>query len=343
MPTIDPPLDLPHRPRLDAVTFGELMVLFAADRPGPLEDVATFRRFLAGAELNVAVGLARLGHRVAWIGQVGDDPFGRHARDELARRGIDSSAVAVDPEAPTGFQIKSRADDGDPVVVYFRRNSAGSRLAATEASDAAIAATRHLHATGIPLALSASCRAFSHRAVDLARRAGATVSVDPNLRPVLWDSRAEMVRAVNDLALQADWVLPGTGEGKVLTGSSDPEAIARWYIDRGVRVVAVKKGSDGAELFTADGRHEIRAPYPVRAVDTVGAGDGFAAGLVSAHLDGAPLEEWLARAGGVGALATTSPGDQDGLPDRAALATLTGLPLLGAAPAAEPVLVGALS
>ena len=77
--------------KLDAVTFGEVMTMFVATEPGPLEQVTTFTRALAGAETNVATGLARLGHRTGWIGRVGDDPFGRFALAELAPPGSTSA------------------------------------------------------------------------------------------------------------------------------------------------------------------------------------------------------------------------------------------------------------
>lgn len=313
------------RPGLDAVTFGEVMAMFVAVEPGPLDHVSTYVRALAGAEVNVATGLARLGHRVGWVGRVGDDPFGRYALAELAATGVDTTTVALDAEAPTGFQLKSRADGGDPQVVYFRRNSAGSRLAPSPATDAYVADSRHLHLTGIPPALSPTARSFATRAIDVARAAGATISFDPNLRPVLWNDQTEMIRVINDLAVRADWVLPGVAEGAVLTGSTDPTAIASFYLDRGVSAVVVKDGAAGADLYTADGRHWHQPVFPVTVVDTVGAGDGFAAGLISGHLDGLPMEECLRRAAAVGALATTDPGDRDGLPDRAALARFLAL------------------
>jgi 2-dehydro-3-deoxygluconokinase len=303
---------------LDAVTFGEVMAMFVATEPGPLERVTTFTRALAGAETNVATGLARLGHRTGWIGRIGDDPFGRFALAELAAAGIDISTVSIDADAPTGFQLKSYAGGGDPEVVYFRRNSAGSRLAPSAALDAYIAGARHLHLTGIPLALSATTRAFAFRAVDVARAAGLTVSFDPNLRPSLWSSAEDMVAVTNEMAARADWVLPGLGEGVLLTGRADAAGIAAHYLDRGAARVVIKDGSAGCSSFTAAGRVD-QPVFPVRVVDTVGAGDGFAAGLISAHLDGLSEAGSLERAAAVGALAITSPGDKDGLPDRAGL------------------------
>lgn len=300
----------------DVATFGEIMGLFIAEAPGPLADAARFERRLAGAELNVAVALARLGHRVSFVGRVGEDPIGAHARARLAGEGVDVAALRPEPRANTGLQLKERVTGGaDPEVVYFRRGAAGSLLAPDEQSLEAVRHARHLHLTGIPPALSASARAFSFAALEVAREVGATVSFDPNLRPTLWPVREEMVRVVDDLARRADWVFPGLAEGLVLTGRDDAEDIAAHYLDAGARGVAVKEGACGARLFTPDGSWRC-PPYPVESVDSVGAGDGFAAGFVSGLLEGLDPEQCLARAAAVGALATTSPGDNEGMPTR---------------------------
>jgi len=306
--------------RLDVVTFGEAMAMFVAQESGPLDEAATFVRATAGAETNVATGLARLGHRSGWVGRLGDDALGRFVATELSRDGVDLSAVTVDPAAPTGFQLKSRAGGGEPEVDYYRRGSAGSRLAWSTATAAYVGRARHLHVTGIPLALSETARAFVFEAIATARAAGATVSFDPNLRPTLWSGEAEMVAVVNEVAALADWVLPGRHEGLLLTGYDDPDRIADHYLALGAARVVVKSGSAGALGCTATERLRQR-PFPVAVVDPVGAGDGFAAGLISAHLDGLGLGDALARAAAVGGLATTSSGDKDGLPGRTALET----------------------
>lgn len=308
------------RPTPDVITFGEAMAMFVADVPGSLADVEGYHRSLAGAETNVATGLARLGHATGWIGRVGDDPFGRFIHTALSGSGIDARHVTVDPEAPTGFQIKSHAAGGDPEVVYFRRNSAGSRLAWDDGIGTYLAGARHLHVTGIPLALSASTRDFAFRAVAVARQHGVTVSFDPNLRPVLWSSTAEMIEVTHEMAALADVVLPGASEGRVLLGTDDPERIGRAYLEMGAHTVVVKDGARGATLIAA-GQTVHRRVFPVAVVDTVGAGDGFAAGFISGRLDGLTDRGCLRRAAAVGALATTSRGDRDGLPTRLALQT----------------------
>lgn len=297
----------------DVVTFGEIMGCFVATTPGRLSDVSEFERRLAGSELNVAIGLSRLGHHVGFVGVIGDDPIGEVARQRLSAEGVDTIHLRTDPVAHTGLLLKERAEYGDPQVVYYRRGAAGALLRSGREVLGYLSSARHVHATGIPPALSGSARAFAFEALDAARAAGCTISFDPNLRPSLWQSRPEMTAVVGALAERADWVLLGVEEGCTLTGRSEPGEIAQHYLRRGAKAVAVKHGARGAQLFTA---HETisRPAFAVDTVDTVGAGDGFAAGFISAALTGDTPADQLARACAVGALATTSAGDCDGLP-----------------------------
>jgi sugar/nucleoside kinase (ribokinase family) len=250
------------RPAPEVLTFGEAMAMFVADTPGSLDEVEHYTRSLAGAETNVATGLARLGHSTGWIGRVGDDPFGRFIHTALSSTGIDTAHVSIDPDAPTGFQIKSHAGGGDPEVVYFRKNSAGSRLSWDPALEGYIGATRHLHVTGIPLALSPSTREFAFRAVQVAKDHGVTVSFDTNLRPVLWASTREMIDVTHEMVALADIVLPGASEGQVLLGTSDPLEIGHRYLNMGASTVIVKDGGHGATVVT---REEVlhRNVFPV--------------------------------------------------------------------------------
>ena len=198
--------------------------MFVAEEPGPLDEVEHFRRALAGAETNVATGLARLGHSAGWIGRVGDDPFGRFVLTALASTGIDTAAVTLDSDAPTGFQLKTHADGGDPEVVYFRRNSAGSRLRLAPGDGAYIGGARHLHVTGIPLALSASARDFAFRAVRGGPRRGRHGLLRPEPAAVLWASHQEMVDVINEMAALADMVLPGLERGAgAASARKDPD------------------------------------------------------------------------------------------------------------------------
>ena len=302
---------------LDVITFGETMVCFAAHEVGPLEQAATFTKIVAGAESNVAVGLARLGLKVAWLSRLGDDSFGRYIRASLEAESVDGRSITVDPAQRTGFMLKSRAMEGaDPVVEYHRRGSAASMLSLADFDEARFLAARHLHVTGITPALSANCAALVEHAMRFMRAAGRTVSFDPNLRPRLWPSREAMAEHLNRLAGLADWVLPGLAEGQSLTGLQTPEEIAEFYLARGAKAVAIKLGAEGSMWRTAEGGGQVPGAPVERVVDTVGAGDAFAAGLISARLEGRDWPATLARANWVGAQAIQVVGDMDGLPRR---------------------------
>jgi sugar/nucleoside kinase (ribokinase family) len=310
-----------HLTQLDVVTFGEAMVLFMADQTGPLHQVRNFTKGLAGAETNVAVGLSRLGYRVGWVSKVGADPFGEYIKETLQAEGVDLSHVRTDTRRPTGFQLKEKAVDRDPQVHYFRKGSAASSLGPEDFVPAYFMGASHLHMTGIPPALSITAREFAECALSAMKAARRTVSFDPNLRPSLWESPREMVEVVNRFAAQADWVLPGIAEGRTLTGYEEPRDIAAFYLDLGARLVVVKLGPKGAYVRTADGEGIVPGFSVDRVVDTVGAGDGFAVGVISGLLGGLPVEDAVRRGNAIGAMAVTVLGDMDGLPTREELET----------------------
>lgn len=303
---------------LDVVTAGEALVVLAAESAGALEDVERFRRFAAGAELNVAIGLARLGLRVGYLTRLGDDAFGRYLSGVLAHERISTALVAAEPARSTAFMLKARAQDGaDPAIDYYRRGSAASAMDAGELARLRGVRARHLHLTGVLPALSPGCRALTDALLSHARAQGWRISFDPNLRPRLWASREEMARTLGAFAARADLVLPGLEEGRLLTGREHPRDIAAHFLAAGAEAVVVKLGAEGA--WCAD-RSGLSGHVPGRAVarvvDTVGAGDGFAAGVVSALLDGLPLGEAARRGNAIGARVVQFPGDSDGLPTR---------------------------
>lgn len=303
---------------LDVVTVGEAMAMFVACQTGPLEEVTKFSRQVAGAELNVAIGLARLGLNVGWASRVGDDVFGRFVLQQLEKERINADQVTVDNRFPTGFQLKSKESGGkDPRVEYFRKGSAASHLTVADFNPDYFGAARHLHLSGVAAALSATSLELSKYAASEMRKAGKSISFDPNLRPVLWRSEQVMREEINALAFAADWVLPGLSEGELLTGKSTPEGIADFYLDKGVKAVIIKTGPDGAWFKSCEGEQaEVAACKVDNVVDTVGAGDGFAVGLISGLLEELTLEQAVKRGNKIGSLAVQAVGDSEGLPTR---------------------------
>ncbi|WP_058302637.1 sugar kinase [Gorillibacterium timonense] len=301
---------------LAAVTFGEPMAMFYANEVGELHEVTSFTRAIAGAESNVAVGLSRLGHRTGYVTKLGKDHLATFILNAQNKEAIDTSCVSFSEEQPTGILMKSKVVNGDPKVEYFRKNSAASALSVADFDEAYFGSAGHLHATSISAALSASTREFTFHAMEFMKKQGKTVSFDPNLRPVLWSDKDTMVRTINELAAHCDWFFPGISEGAVLTGSDNPENIADFYLELGVSLVVVKLGPEGAYYKTRTDEGVVPGFKVKHVVDTVGAGDAFATGVISGMLENLGIPEAVRRGNAMGALAVMSPGDMDGLPTR---------------------------
>jgi 2-dehydro-3-deoxygluconokinase len=315
---------VPDRRGVEFLTLGECLVGLVADAPGPLAEVASFERHVAGAEANVAVGVARLAHGSAFIGRVGDDGFGQAILRRLRGEGVDVSALVVDPAAPTGLLVRERRLLGPAEVLYYRRGSAASRLSRedVERAEGVFAAGRWLHLTGITPALSESCRDAVAAALELARAHRLTVSLDLNLRRKLWSDQ-EAAATLRPLVPSSDVVMGGLDEMALVGGSEgssegDPEEAAAAILALGARAAVVKLGAEGALELRAGASaavHEPALAVPQR-VDPVGAGDAFAAGYIVASLEGLAGAPALQLGNACGASVIAVVGDQSGLPTR---------------------------
>lgn len=297
----------------DVVTLGETMALFAPREAGPLRYVADFQLKIAGAETNFATAIVRLGLSAGWISRVGDDPLGRHVLHHLRGEGLDLRSVRVDADAPTGLVVKEMDATGESSMHYYRRGSAASRLAPDDLDPDYVRNARWLHLTGITPALSASCRATVEAAIELARSAGLAVSFDPNLRLKLWTIEQARETLLPMMA-RSSVVLGGADELAKLLQVDNPDGAADWALERGVGLVAVKLGAAGALVATPEERRVVAGYAVPVVVDTIGAGDGFDAGLVAGRLLG--WDPWRSAELGnaVGAHALMVRGDYEGFP-----------------------------
>ena len=296
------------------ILAGEPMGLLIAQSEGSLDSVSGYDLAVAGAEFNVAVGVARLGHRVTYMTKLGKDPFGQRIIHVLNENKIGNEFVAWSDTKKTGFMLKDRVSQGDPDIFYFRAGSAASTLSVEDVEKIRFDEYSHIHLTGILPALSESTRAAVNLMFDKARQAGLLITFDPNLRPQLWPSQDVMIQSINDMASKADIVLPGTAEGKILMGSDDPKKINAFYRNLGAKAVITKVGSQGAYVTTATEEYLVPGFKVDKVIDTVGAGDGFAAGVITALMEGLPLKEAVRRGNAIGAIQVTSRGDNEGLP-----------------------------
>jgi 2-dehydro-3-deoxygluconokinase len=301
----------------DVLTFGEAMVSIRTKAPLRLGGEA--RLSVAGSESNVAIGLARLGHRPAWLGALGNDEPGRLVQRTLRAEGVDTTCLRFSDESFTGFIAFDQPAHDITRVSYHRRGSAGSTLTAEECL-AAIASESPLllHVTGITPALSATSRATTLAAVRAAAAGGVQVSLDVNYRGRLW-SRAEAARCLRELLPFVRTVFASEDELDILTVAADP---VQALLATGIREVVVTAGSKGAWSHSDQGSIH-RPALPVTVVDSIGAGDAFVSGYLSATLDNLSLEARLERATTCGAFCVGAYGDWESLPTRDDLALLT--------------------
>ncbi len=306
----------------DAICLGELLIDFVPTVTGAgLIDAPAFVKAPGGAPGNVAVGLARLGVPSAFMGKVGDDPFGHFLANTLAEAGVDVSPLRFSTEARTALAFVSLRADGEREFMFYRHPSADMLFAPEEVDADAIKGAKLLHFGSISLIGEPSRGATLH-AVDAARAAGCLVSYDPNLRLPLWPD----VTAARDGMLlglkKAHVVKLSDDESEFLTGLRDLDAArqALWHDE--LKLMVITRGRAGCVYFTPAFSGTVES-FPVEAVDTTGAGDGFVAGLLQGLLadpatvqDEARLRELCRFANAVGALATTQRGAIPALPER---------------------------
>ncbi|MER7584844.1 sugar kinase [Kitasatospora sp. NPDC097691] len=339
MPRQDPPGPARPGPPPTAVCVGESMAVLLPDRPGPLESVETFRLSVGGAESNVAGVLAALGVPTAWISRVGADGFGRRLLAELAARGVDVSAVAVDQHRPTGLYLKEVGGStghhhdlgpGRSRLHYHRHGSAAAALSPALLADPAaarlLAHARLLHLSGITAALSDDCLALLRTLVIERRHATGAhpaggrglVSFDLNWRPSLWRDRDPAV--LPPLLDAADLLLLGADEAQAAFGTGDPAALRRRFPSPATVVV-----KDSGRHVTALGRDGTAVTEPALAVEVVeatGAGDAFAAGYLAGAVRGLDQRRRLRLGHLSAACALTAHGDQAELPPAAVVTAL---------------------
>ena len=302
----------------DVVTFGETMGSIRA--AGLLRHGGAMSMSLGGAESNVAIGLARLGHAVRWGGRLGAADVGAFALRTLRSEGVDTATVVRDPGRATGILLVEKRVAAISRVAYYRAFSAGSAVEVADVRDSFDASTRVLHLTGITPALSDSAADATLWAARRARELGVLVSVDVNYRARLWPPETASA-VLGPIAALADVVFASDDELHLIADGADEAARVRALLGGGVREVVVTRGGDGSAVFTATGS-AASAARRVPVVDTIGAGDAFTAGYLSALLDGLPLAERLDRGAVLGAFAVSASGDWESLPLRSELGLL---------------------
>ncbi|EOZ9384761.1 aminoimidazole riboside kinase [Enterobacter bugandensis] len=264
-----------------------------------------------GAPANVAVGIARLGGKSAFIGRVGDDPFGRFMAKTLADERVDVKHMRLDPAHRTSTVVVDLDDHGERSFTFMVRPSADLFLEPADLPT--FSAGEWLHVCSIALSAEPSRSATFQAMADI-RKAGGYVSFDPNIRPDLWPDENALRRCLEQALQSADVVKLSVEELAFLTGDADVREGLNTLMQRcPARLVLVTQGKEGV-IAWHQGAVKHYPATPVQCVDTTGAGDAFVAGLLYGLAAGQDLVPAIALAQRCGALATTAKGAMTALP-----------------------------
>ena len=298
----------------ELLAVGEILVDMIPEQLGDYTKVKTFLKCFGGAPFNTAVGAARLGASVGAICAVGNDQFGRFLVETLRENGVDTSGVVTKP-ARTSLAFVLRREGGEREFFFYRRpwaQTADTLLSPSDLNPSLFRGVKILHYSGVALSHN-PCRQAVERAIELAKKEGARVAFDPNIRADLWE-KTEELRKVYDRAMrQADILLLAREEAEWLFGTSKPEEVEEAARRYRPEFLCLKLGGEGC--YVSCGGERIREPsFRVRVKDTTGAGDAWAAGFEVGLLRGLPLRDCTRVANAVGALCVTKIGAITSLP-----------------------------
>jgi fructokinase len=311
---------------MSVVCFGELLIDFVAFESGvSVGEASGFQKAPGGAPANVAVAVSRLGHESAFIGQVGDDPFGQFLSEVMNAEGVDISGLRFSQVARTALAFVSLTAEGERSFVFYRHPSADMLMTADDVALDSIDGRRIFHFGSITMIHEPS-RSATLMAAQYAHSQGLMISYDPNLRLSLWPDADSARRGMLTGLNYAHVVKVSDEEVEFLTGGPDIEPLWREQM----QIVIVTHGAGGATVHTRKQAHRLSG-FRVPTVDTTGAGDAFVAGVLTGILEHwgdhmAHIDAIVRFANAVGALATTQRGAIPSLPSRAAVDAFLNAP-----------------
>ena len=294
--------------------IGEPMELLMAEEEGRLSEVKRFSAHVTGAELNVAVGITRLGLEARYMTRLGNDPRAERIRTFMKENSISDELLITDELHQTGCMMKNKAAPGEHEIHYYRQKTAASFLCEKDMDELDLSDIHVIYFTGTFPAISDTAAAAAKRLIKRAQKDHITTVFDPNLRGILWTTDGDTLALLNEIASMVDIFVPNLNEAEKLCGLNDPEAIADFYISKGTYKVIVTLGKNGAFFKSAKESGTVPTFAADEVVNTLGVGDAFAVGLVSGICDDLPLGEAVIRANAVGSMQIQNTNHTDGLP-----------------------------
>jgi sugar/nucleoside kinase (ribokinase family) len=298
------------------VTVGEILVEIMSTTAGNgfLEEQMFSGPYASGAPAIFIDQVARFGGSAGIISCVGNDDFGKLNLNRLSADGVDVSAVATSVDRPTGSAFVRYRADGSRDFVFNIAHSAAGETAIEEAGKALLASAGHLHIMGSAFSIKKLGREIVRSAFAVKQRGG-SVSLDPNLRKELLED-GDIAKYLDDVLAVTDLLLPSGEELLTICGQAHEEDAVEVLLQRGVKEIVLKRGKEGATLFTATDAPVHCPAFKVEEIDPTGAGDCFGATYLTSRRMGMTAEQSLQFANAAGAFAVTRLGPMEGVASR---------------------------
>ena len=261
----------------DLVSIGECFIEMMS--PDPLSVAAHFDKWYSGDTLSPLAMASRLGTSCGYITRVSDDPLGDFLLESWTSLDIDTSHVKQ-VRGFNAFEFSSPTSVAEGQKVYYRDGSVASSMVPEDLDAEYIGAARVLHVSTISQLISKTSQDTVLRAVEIARANDVLVSYDTNLRLHLWP--AEVARqAMDEILPYVDIILPShPHEPMALIGIDSQWEVIDYFLSKGVAIVVLKCGGEGAWVGTGERVGRVPAVAPKGVFDTASAGDTFAGGFL---------------------------------------------------------------
>lgn len=304
----------------DVTAMGELLIDFTMNGQSE-QGNGMFEACPGGAPCNVLAMLNKLGRKTAFIGKVGQDQFGRLLKETIADLGIETKGLVMDEDIRTTLAFVHTFPDGDREFSFYRNPGADMMLSETEVDYDLIRQSRVFHFGTLSMTDEPS-RTATKKALEAAKEAGCLITFDPNLREPLWKSLDDAKEAMEYGFQYCDMLKISDNEIQFISGKEDYDEGIRYLQEKyHIPVIFLTMGKEGSRAYYRDIRAE-KAGFPVKAIETTGAGDTFCGcainGLLKYGLEGLTeetLEELLAYANAGAALITLKKGAIRSMPE----------------------------
>lgn len=306
--------------KIDIIPIGRVAIDFnPVDINKPLEESTTFKKYVGGSPANIAVGMARLGKKVGFIGKVSDDQFGRFVTQYFRKEDIDISNIALAKNGESlGLTFTEILSPTESSILMYRNAVADLALEPEDISEEYIKSAKMLVVSGTALAESPSREAVL-LALEYAKKHGTVIVFDIDYRNYNWKSTAELVVYYSAVARLSDIILGSREEFDLMEqviaphGSTDQETATRW-MSYGNQIIVIKHGKEGSTAYTDDGQTYVIKSFPIKLLKSFGGGDAYASAFLYGVMEGWDIIDSLEFGCGAASILVSSHSCSDAMP-----------------------------